>query len=236
MADIVRAIEKEEEYLAYRMKNEEPYHLADAIKEFGFDSLEDYFDAKRDYKFNQLTFSYTEKSPSECVDHILHMLNTKETGVIFIDSDETFVFVGENAKYDHEYCDENDIPVYPLRAYHGTVVSTPGDLTIGFCFPEILEATIKPISNKLKSIFSTYMNEVDIEGNDISLNGQKICSSIMYHQNGMMCLVYHFSFNDNSDLIKTIFYSSSNIEIPTFIRGLTSTLFKKVVKLWLRVH
>lgn len=47
MGDIVKAIEKEKEYLEYRKQGKEPFHLVDAIKECGFESLDEYFEEKK---------------------------------------------------------------------------------------------------------------------------------------------------------------------------------------------
>ena len=63
--DIVKAIEKEQEYLFYRRNGDEPFHLVDAIKECGFDTLEEYFAAKKEYGFNHLSFAYIEKTPAD---------------------------------------------------------------------------------------------------------------------------------------------------------------------------
>ena len=52
MRDILEAIQKEKEYLSFRMKDEEPYHLVDAVKEYGYNSLDEYFAAKRRYEIS----------------------------------------------------------------------------------------------------------------------------------------------------------------------------------------
>lgn len=236
MADIVRAIAKEKEYLKYRMRGEEPFHLVDAVKECGFESLSDYFKAKTKYKFNSLKFVFIEKKPSECIDYFFEMMNSKETGVVFIDSDRTFVFSGESKPYNVEYCEKHSIPIYPLYTPGGAIVSTEGDFSIGICYPETVGAEVEFILSNLKSIFSKYIEGVTVNGNDILINGKKICGSIMYRRNGMKCFACHFSFKDNSELIEKICNVSGSIKIPTVIDGLTVAMFKKELREWLRVH
>lgn len=235
MADIIKAIAKEKEYLLYRIKGEEPFHLVDAIKECGFESLSDYFKAKTEYNFNKLDFTYIEKTPAECIDYFFHMMNAKETGIVFIDSNETFVFSGENKPYNAEYCEENNIPIYQLYTKGGAIVSTEGDFSIGLCFPEYIGVDVAFILTKLKDIFSKYMDNVTVNGNDILLNGEKICGSIMYHQNEMKCFACHFSFKDNTELIEKICNISGSIKTPTFINGLTVPMFKQELRKWLRL-
>ena len=129
-------------------------------------------------------------------------MNAKDTGVVFIDSDETFVFSGESKPYNAEFCKANNIPIYPLYTRGGAIVSTNGDFSIGICFPENVGADVDYMLSKLKSIFGKYVQGVTVKGNDLLLNGNKICGSIMYHQNGMKCFAGHFSFKDNSELIE----------------------------------
>lgn len=235
MADILKAMAKEDEYLVYRRKGEEPFHLVDAVKEYGFESLADYFKAKTEYTFNKLPFSFVEKKPSECIDYFFTMMNTKDTGVVFIDSDETFVFSGESKPYNAEFCEANNIPIYPLYAKGGAIVSTEGDFSIGICFPEYVGVDVFFILDKLKGIFSKYMSEVKVNNNDLLLNGNKICGSIMYHQNGMKCFACHFSFKDNAELIEKICNISGSIKTPTVINGLTVPQFKEELRGWLGV-
>lgn len=233
MIDIVKAIEKEKEYLSYRRKGEEPFHLIDAVKECGFDSLSDYFKAKTEHTFNSLDFSFIAKKPSECIDYFFYMMNTKETGVVFIDSDETFVFSGESKPYNAEFCEANKIPIYPLHTKGGAIVSTEGDFSIGICFPEYVGADVFFILSKLKGIFGKYMQGVTVNGNDLLLNGEKICGSIMYHQNSMKCFACHFSFKDNSELIKKVCDISGSIKTPSVISGLTVDMLKEELCRWL---
>ena len=106
--DIVKAIEKEQEYLSYRRKGEEPFHLVDAIKECGFVTLEEYFTAKLNRQFERLRFDYAEVDPSEAIAEIFRMMEAQETKVLFVPSVRTFVFSGESKPYDEEYCTENN--------------------------------------------------------------------------------------------------------------------------------
>lgn len=235
MADILKAIAKEKEYLGYRRRGEEPFHLVDAVKECGFATLSDYFNAKMEHSFDKLTFTYIEKPPRECIDYFFRMMDAKETGVVFIDSDEAFVFSGDSKPYDEAYCKEHNIPVYPLYTKGGAIVSTPGDFSIGLCYPASEGVGVQFILSKLRGIFSKHMAKVTVVGNDILVDGMKICGSVMYRQNGMKCFAAHFSFNDNSELIENICAISGSIKVPTAIDGMTVAMLKEAVKEWLRV-
>lgn len=235
MANISNAIKKEQEYISYRMKGEEPHHLIDAIKECGFDSLADYFAAKRDYQFARLEFDFAEVPPSEAIAEIFRMMEAQETKVLFVPSTETFVFTGEGKEFDREYCIENGIAIYPLYTRGGTIVSTPGDFSLVICMPDSVCSDVKYILDSLKAIFDKFMLSVEVKGNDILLDGGKICGSVGYHQNGMFCFAAHFSFKDNSELIEKICGVSGSVKVPNIISGLTTEVFRKALSVWLRI-
>lgn len=233
MADIVKAIEKEKEYLEYRMKGEEPFHLVDAVRECGFESLAEYFVKKSEYEFGQLQFEVIEKRPAVCLAEVQRMMDEKVTGVLFVESDETFVFSGTSKEFNESYCLENNIPIYYLNTGGGTIVSTVGDFSIGICVPNNAWISTTFILENIKLIIANYMENIEVNGNDILVNGSKVCGSTQYRNNDMTCFVAHFSFNDNTKLIETICqpiqttYSLKRAaKQPSCIMGMTTSEFK----------
>ena len=236
MKDILRAITIEKKYLAHRYKGEYPFHLAEKIAECGFKTLEEYSTAKKAHQFGQLTFGLAYTPPSEAIAEIFRMMEAKETKVLFVESTETFVFTGESKAFDEEYCIENGIAIYPLYTRGGTIVSTQGDFSLVICMPDSVCSDVRHILDGLKAIFDKFMPNVEGEGNDILMNGGKICGSVGYWQNGMFCFGAHFSFNDNSELIEKICGASGSVKIPAAISGLTPDDFKQEVSAWLRLN
>ena len=236
MADILRAITIEKKYLAHKQKGEYPFHLAEKIAECGFRTLEEYFTAKRAHQFGQLTFELADIPPSEVIAEIFRMMEAKETRVLFVDSVETFVFTGESKAFDEEYCIENGIPIYPLYTNGGTIVSTPGDFSLVICMPDSVCSDVRYILDGLKAFFDKFMSNVEAKGNDIMMDGGKICGSVGYRQNGMFCFAAHFSFNDNSELIEKICGVSGSVKVPSVISGLTPYDFKQELSAWLRLN
>ena len=152
MADIIGAMAREREYLSYRMKGEEPYHFADAVKEYGFESIKDYSDAKRDYEFSQLKFGVVETTPDKAIEEVFLAIKNRETKVGFLDKDFTLVESGNLDDADKEYCNECGVPIYPISTGGGTIVSTAGDLGIGICIPSELSIDTGYILSKLADI------------------------------------------------------------------------------------
>ena len=245
VTNIVEAIEKEKEYLSYRMKGLEPFHLSDIIKRYGFNSLEEYFREKSKYNFEQLQFEVIEKKPNVCIAEVQRMLDEKITGVLFVESDETFVFSGTTKEFNEEYCIENNIPIYYIYTRGGTIVSTAGDFSVGICVPKEAWVSDTFFLENITTLMSNYMENVEVSGNDILLNGEKVCGSAQYKKNGMVCFVAHFSFNDNTELVNLICQSSEapaatyslrrTTKPPSCITNMTTNEFKQEVSNWLNV-
>lgn len=204
MGDIVKAIEKEKEYISFRMNGEEPYHFVDAIKALGFKTLGEYFSAKKDYNFNQLTFELIYKNPNNCIDEGLRLLDTNTTAVVFVNCDETFVYTGESKPFNEAFCIENNIPIYPLHAPGGTIVGVDGDFSIGICVPKSLGVDEDYMKLKIQGLLSNYVDGITIDGNDILYNGNKICGITGYRKNGMYLFIAHCSFSDRTSLINEV--------------------------------
>lgn len=248
MADIVKAIAKEKEYLEYRMKGEEPFHLVDAMRELGYNSLKEYFDEKKEYKFSSLPFELIIKNPDDCIAEGLRLLDTKTVAVVFVDCNETFVYSGESKPFNEEYCKENNIPVYPLYTAGGSIVGASGDLSIGICIPDSLELGEKYMLEKVREILSKYVSSISVDNNDILQDGCKICATTGYKKNGMYLFIAHFSFSDRIDLINEI-CSVSNAstfsmrrtvpqvtKTPSYIQDVSRDVLKMEVLEWLEVQ
>ena len=245
MSDIIKAMEYEAEYLSCRMSGEYPFHLVDKVKECGFDSISEYYEEKRNKKFNELNFYFIVKSTNDCIEEGFRLLDTKTTGVVFVDCDETFVYTGESKQFNEGYCAENNIPVYPLNMKGGAIVGSDGDFSIGICIPENLGVDAGYMLNKVKELLSKYASSVEVDGNDIMQNGYKVCGTTGYRKNEMYLFIAHFSFSDRTELINEICYVPSTFSLrratvqtaktPGFIEGVTREELKHEVAEWLRL-
>lgn len=232
MNKLLKAIETEREYLDLRLKGEEPWHFVDKVKELGFSDLEDYFKEKRKFLFNQISFEYLEKYPSECIKEVLRMINEKVTGVLFVNSSNPFIFCGNDCDYDEEYCKENNISVYPIFTNGGCIVSSPGDFSLGICVPNSEQVDCEYILQGICNIMCKYNDNVSVDGNDILINGKKVLGSAHYQQNGMFMFVAHMSFSDSSALVKRICKKTS-LKEPGYIVDMTREQFRCEVESWL---
>ena len=233
MKDIVGAMAKANEYLEYRKKGEEPYHLVDAVKEYGFESLEEYFNAKRDYEFSQLQFEVMDTTPEKAISDVLGCIESKKTALLFAVTDKTLVWNGDGSEFNESYCEECRIPIYPLYTNGGTIVSTPGDLNIGICFPEIKKLGSHYILNRFAEIFEKYtQKDISVQGNDVLVDGVKVLGSSSYRQNGMFVLITPVSLSEKGDLISEICLKHSTKQ-PGHIDFMDAAILREEVEGWL---
>lgn len=232
MRDIAGAIEMERAYLDHRMKGEEPFHLADAIKEFGFNSLDEYFREKKSYQFLHMNFKWTEVKQAEIVSEAARILTNKLVGIWSADSDTTCIFNGFSGtkSFNERYCIENNIPVFPLLADGGTIVHQKGDYSWGVACPINLGMNAHFFLALLKDILQKHTaKEVVVDGNDILVDGEKVCGSTVYNKNGIFLFISYFSFNDKSKLIDEICNKKSK-KTPSYISFMTREEFKREIE------
>lgn len=234
--DIQKAIEIEKYYLECRMKNEYPFHLVDKIRECGFDSLEEYHEAKKDYNFSQIKFPQVIQPMPEGVSEIFKMIQTNKAGTLFVDWNETYVVAGNKGmeSLNKEYCEENNITIFPLHTGGGTIVGSTGDFSLGICVPKDTGIDSPYLLRKVGDILQRHTEcIVTIEGNDICFDGKKISGTASYPVNDIIMTIMHFSFTDWSDLISHI--CNKNGKTVAFVDCVTREQFKQEVSEWLEI-
>lgn len=230
MNNILKAIEKEKEYLSYRMNGKEPFHLVNAIKEYGFESLDEYFKAKKYYEISCLPFEIIETTPDQAISEVLGVIAEKKTAMLFAVTDKTLVWNGNGSTFNDHFCEVCGIPVYPLHTGGGTIVSTKGDLNIGICVPEQMGMDARFILERFADIFRKHTDKtVEVSGNDVLVDGCKVLGSSTYNTNGMFAFITTVSFSDKTELIAYICTKHSEKQ-PSHIDFMSSAALRQEVE------
>ncbi len=234
--DIIGAINKEREYLSFRAKGEEPYHLVDAVKEYGFESLKEYFEAKKEYQISQLKFEIVETIPENAIADAMAIMAEKRTVLLYAISNKTLVWNGNNGQLDTEYCDKCDIPIYPYLTGGGTIVNTVGDISLGICVPEDLMLDSNVFLGKFAKILQNYTNkDVVVDGNDILVDNGKVVGAASYNQNNMFMFIASLSLSDKSEIISCICQKHSTKQ-PGYMDFIDANTLLEEVRKWLQVQ
>ena len=236
MRDITKAMEKEEEYISYRLKGEEPFHLIDAVRECGFDSLDVYFATKNDHQLKSLKFEVVETTPMLAIGAVVKAVATKKPTVVMVDINQTVVWPRNNAEYDKDYCIYHNIPILAVpTAGNGALVSLAGDLGIGICIPQNLGITHEELIDGFIRIFRKYTDKpVCNEGNDIMYDGNKVCGFAFLETSDMVMVISPVSFKEKSELISNVCMKKQT-KVPSYIDFMTSDQLREEVAVWLKL-
>lgn len=235
MADIVKAIEIEKEYIEYRMKGEEPFHLIDAVKECGFETLEEFFKAKKQHAITRLDFEFIETTPFKAIDEVMKAIALKKPAVIMVNIDHTVVWPTKSEEYDKDYCIAEGLPLLPTGTETGgALVSTPGDLGIGICLPRSIEADVETIADMLVSIFRKHTDkDVRNDGNDVMVGGFKVCGITYYETADVFMAITPISITEKRGLVSKVCLKAREKEVG-YIDFMGRDKIREEVSEWLR--
>lgn len=230
MKNIQLAMGIEQEYIQYRLQGYEPYSLFEKITECGFDSLDDYYNDKREYLINCLDFEVVDTVPEQGAYMTAMSVQANHPIIIFGNTDNTYVFHGTES-YNELYCQDNGINVIDYHSNGGNIIISEGDLSVGICLP-VKDISLQYILERLKSILSKFVDGVSVDNNDIMIDGKKVIGSAIYQTDTAIGFVSHFSFSDKSDLINSICLESRK---PVgYIQGISRDQIRQEILLWLQ--
>ncbi len=236
MKNLEQAMTEEKLYVQDRMKNIDT-NLLDRLALYGYSNLTEYFADKREYEFSQIKFNFVEEPMPNGVSEIFKMINTNKSGILFVDWENTYVVCGNRGieEFNQKYCEEHNITFFPLHTNGGTIVGSRGDFSLGIYCPKNIIGSSSYILNNVVAILQKYTSaNVTVDGNDIVIDGKKICGSANYEQNNMLMVIMHFSFSDWTDLISNICLTTKQSKPVAYVDFISRDQFKKEVLRWLQ--
>ena len=201
MSNILKAIEKEKEYLSYRMEGKEPFHLVDIVKECGFNSLEDYFTAKRRHEISQEPV--VKVASKDATATIQDFIVNQKHGFAYCVHDEKLAFVAKTDDVNADACEEYGYTVLDTQHTGGVVVVNKGDMSV---------VHFGTVGNRGMQDFADYLIErykerglnATYEGNDVLIDGYKISGLSATTYGNIQYSTIHIGINTNLDHIKAI--------------------------------
>jgi len=186
----------------------EEVSFRDQILALGYEDIEDFFKEKTIFEMQKNLKNgklYTVKMPN--LVNILNILvQKKQNGIVSIYTDTTCVCHGQNTQkqLNTDYCEKNNIPIYPYNSFGGNIVATAEDYGMVFLIPSEINMSESFVLEKVARILTKYFNNVNIEGNDILINNKKVIGSGSLIVNDMFLMLFYFSMEDKGDLIVNI--------------------------------
>lgn len=206
--NILQGIKIQEKYLHDIEENgESNIVFADAIKDLGFSSLDDFFSQKALY---QLRTSFRNQhyttTPAQIMNLSRECIQNKRCAVIDADVENNCVHIGfgKDTVINTEYCKQHNIEVYPYDGYGGAIVSGAGDYNLTLVFSDSIDIDTFAILKQIQIILSRYFDNVTVDSNDILIDGKKIMGATYAHANNMVFLGVAFAFVYQPDIVTAI--------------------------------
>lgn len=201
----------------------EEISFKDQILALGYNNIEEFFEEKAIYEMrNVLSNSDTQTvHMKDLVPALIGAVQNKKYGIINIYTDSTCVCHGNNEQkqLNEEYCERNNIPIYPYNSFGGNIVATKEDYGIAFFIPTSIDISIQLVLTNVASILKKYFSNVTIEGNDILIDNKKVVGSGSFGNDDILCILFYFSMSNKGELIFNICGEPITNKTPGYINS-----------------
>lgn len=214
----------------------------DQILALGYESIEEFFEEKTLYEMRNVLSNGNIQTVhmSNLVSALLGAVQNQEYGIINIYTDSTCVCHGNNEQkqLNIEYCENNNIPVYPYNSFGGNIVATKEDYGVAFFLPTSIDISIQLVLQNIVIILNKYFSNIEIEGNDILIDGKKVIGSGSFGNDNIFCGLIYFSMSDKKDLVYNICGEPTTNKIPGYIDQAILSREQLITEVltWLREH
>ncbi len=186
----------------------EEVSFIDQILNLGYKDLEEFFEEKAIYEMQQVLKDKLFFTPmGDLVPTLSNLIQTQQYGILSIFTDKTCVCHGDNTEkpLNTEYCEENNIPIYPYNSFGGNIVATKEDYGLVIITPASIDISQQLILNRFIKILQKYFNnDFIIQDNDVLMDNRKIIGSGNFGNNGISIMLFYFSMSDKGELIQNI--------------------------------
>jgi hypothetical protein len=231
MNNIEKAIELEQSLTASGVKQAD---LFPHLKEFGFDHLSQYYDAKREHLFAQWIPEVYYIDIGEFAQVTEDAIQNGKYGIYILTEDCVHAFHGTDT-IDYELCDSLGVRVVELNYAGGTIIGSAKDLSILVVFPKNISMNHPTVINKFCDTISKYVSNVSRHGNDILVNGEKVSGSMTRNVGDSFVWAAQVSFADYTEYIQKI-CNKKQIKKPAYIDSslLTRDKLEEELIAWLQ--
>lgn len=214
MRDIRSAIEEEKRYIADRLSNLNT-NLADRLAVYGYSNLNDYYSDKREHLFTEWKPEVYRIDGEYLATKMEKAIIDGQYGIYIMTTNNIYAFHG-NDPIDYKLCEELSVETVELGYAGGTIIGDNQDLAILLVMPREFNITPTMINQKILSIISESIENVEINGNDILVDGKKVMGSMNRRVGDSFVWAAQISFTDHNELITKI-CNKPAIKKPSYI-------------------
>lgn len=215
---IEQAIQAEKDYIKNKLLNSYTRPLITIIQEYGYENLDAYFQAKRDYLIKLLNFNIIYYKGNDIFETVEELLNKEEPAILFVEHQEPFIYHGNKA-YNLDAAQEAMLDVHEGGYTGGTIIGDKGDLSIGIFYPNEIDVNSNYFLDTISEALSLFNIQSTVDNNDLMVDNKKVLGSAMLTAENYNAFVSYLSFGDKTKLIKEI--CGENAKAPGFISGVS---------------
>ena len=234
MRNIELALAEEHRYIEEKLAGKQS-SLIDRLKPFGYSTLTEYFNDKKDLQFRNWNPEFHPVDIKDASSELETAIMQNKTGVWYTYSNDLYAFHGSD-EIDYDLCAKMGIVIADMNYSGGTIIGGPKDLGIEFLVPRELDLYLNQFMQKFYQIIKKYFPNdlVEIVGNDILLNGKKILGSMTRSFSKIYVWAAQLSFENHNDTISLICNKKSTKQ-PGYMdnKVLNRDLVLSEVKSWL---
>lgn len=202
MKQIQRAIEEEKLYILDRLNNIDT-SLINRLNRYGYESLDEYFTEKREYLFGQWKPEVYYVDVNTLTTELETAVQNEKYGIYISTTNGLYAFHGSD-EIDYELCKKLGVVVAEVFHRGGTIIGGVEDLGIEFVMPQSFGINTKFMLDKFYNIINKYETNVEVSGNDILVNGEKVLGSMTRHVGNAFVWAAQISFREHNSIIEKI--------------------------------
>lgn len=233
MRNLDGAMNEEKMYIIDKLNNIDT-SLIERIRVYGYDNLQDYFNDKQKFLFNEWKPDVYYIDVKTLTTELENAIRNEKYGVYISVTDSLYAFHGSDT-IDYELCEKLGVCVAELYYSGGTIIGSSKDLGIEIVAPNSIGLDTNFILNKFHEIISKYINNTTISGNDILVNDKKVMGSMCRNVGKVFVWAAQISFCDYSDIIEQV-CNKKSVKTPSYIDNnfLTRDILEKEILSWLQ--
>lgn len=185
------------------------------IRTLGFSRVPQYYEMKRNYLFNEWQPEFYYIKISDFIEKTNEAIKNGKYGVYIPVGEGVHAWHGDHI-IDYNLCKDLGVKVYDLNCHGGTIIGSEKDFSIMIIAPTNIGLTDDFINDEIVKFISKYIPTTSWLGNDILIDGKKICGTCLRHLEKSTVWTGQFSFADYSEYIELICNKKSDKE-PSYI-------------------
>lgn len=235
MKNLKGAMEEEKKYVADRLSDIKT-NLIDRLSQYGYSDLNDYYTDKRDYLFAEWKPEVYRIDGEYLATKMEKAIVDGQYGIYIMTTNNTYAFHG-NDPMDYKLCEDLSVEAIELGYSGGTIIGDAQDLGILLVMPREFNITPMMISQKVLSIIGEFIDNAEISGNDILVDGKKVMGSMNRRVGNSFVWAAQISFADHDELITKI-CNKTSAKKPSYIdrTKLSRNETERRLLKWLQKH